>query len=124
MLLLCTMCQPSNEAQELDIAFHCFVSAAYAQEYCKEEVLGHSSLIGSQQKGAIMVDHTPLVAKGPITRVSLYYSKDKGCLKAAKAAFGSPPSPGVIGSTAGTTEKALKLEAGEVITKAEYKVGK
>lgn len=110
--------------KEPDKASCCLACTAHAQEDCKEDVLGHSSLIGSQQKGAIMVDHTPLAAKGPISRVSLYYSKDKGCLKAAKAAFGSPPSPGVIGSTAGTTEKALKLDAGEVITKAEYKVGK
>jgi hypothetical protein len=116
--------QPSYRGQELDVVFYCLVCTAYAQEYCKEDVLGTSSLIGSQQKGAIMVDHTPLAAKGPITRVSLYYNKEKGCLKAAKAAFGSPPSPGVIGSTAGTTEKALKLDAGEVVTKAEYKVGK
>lgn len=95
-----------------------------AQETCKEDVLGHSSIIGRKQQGAVMVDHSSLAAKGPITRVSLYYSKDKGCLKAAKAAFGDPPAPGIIGSTAGTTERSLKLEAGEVITKAEYKAGK
>lgn len=98
--------------------------AVLAQETCKEDVMGHSSIIGSKQQGAVMVDHSSLAAKGPITRVSLYYSKDKGCLKAAKAAFGDPPSPGVIGSTAGTTERWLKLEAGEVIIKAEYKAGK
>lgn len=71
-----------------------------------------------------MVDHTSLSAKGPISRVALYYSKKRGCLKGAKVAFGSPPVPGMIGSSADTTEKSLKLEAGEAITKAEYKVGK
>jgi hypothetical protein len=95
-----------------------------AQETCKEDVLGHSSIIGSKQQGAVVMDHSSLAAKGPITRVSLYYSKDKACLKAAKAAFGDPPTPGIIGSTAGTVERSLKLEAGEVITKAEYKAGK
>jgi hypothetical protein len=99
-------------------------AGANAQPACKEEQLGLSSFIGGKEKGSVMVDHTSLADKGPITRVSLYYSRERGCLKAAKAAFGSPPAPGIIGSTAGTIEKALKLEPGEVITKAEYKVGK
>jgi hypothetical protein len=100
------------------------IYAVNAQDGCKEEVLGQSSIIGSKQKGSAMVDHSPLAAKGPITRVSLYFNKEKGCLKAAKAAFGDPPAPGIVGSTAGATERALKLEAGEVITKAEYTAGK
>lgn len=110
MLLPPPYCQPDAEAQ--------------AQEACKEEVLGQSSLIGSKQKGSVMVDHTPLADNGPITRVTLYYNRDRGCLQGAKAAFGSVPVPGMVGNTAGATEKALKLEAGEVITKAEYKAGK
>lgn len=100
------------------------VPAAYAQDGCKEEVLGLSSRLGLKQQGGVMVDHTSLSSKGPITRVSLYYSKEQGCLKAAKVAFGNPPVPGVIGNTAGTTEKPLKLEAGEVINRAEYKAEK
>lgn len=87
-------------------------------------MLGASSFIGIKQHGSVTVDHSSLSDKGPITRVSLYYSRDQGCLKAVKAAFGSPPTPGVIGNTAGTTERALKLDAGEHIVKAEYKAGK
>lgn len=71
-----------------------------------------------------MLDHMSLASKGPITRVSLYYAKEKGCLKAIKTAFGNPPVPGVIGSTAGTTERSLKLQDGETITKAEYQADK
>lgn len=100
------------------------MTAVSAQESCKEDVLGLSSIIGSKQKGSLMVDHSDLATEGPITRVSLYYSKERGCLKAAKAAFGDPPVPGVIGSTADSTEHALKLQPGEVITKAEYKADK
>lgn len=97
-------------------------SAVLSQDACSEEVLAQSGLFGGiVKKGAVIVDHSSLASKGRITRMGLYFSKSAGCLKGAKAAFGSPPTPGIVGSTAEATEHALKLEVDEYFTKAEYK---
>lgn len=97
-------------------------AAADAQQGCPD--LTYSKFVGTKKSGAKYVDHTQLSSKGNIVQVSLYYNKVAGCLRGAKAAFGDKPTPGMIGSSANTTEAALKLKGGEYVTKVDYKATK
>jgi hypothetical protein len=99
----------------------CLAAAGSARTGCKSDISGYSPFLGLKRAGAKFVDHAPLSSKGNIKQVSLYFNKASGCLRGAKAAFGPLPVPGMIGSSANTTEVALKLRDGEHVTKAEYK---
>jgi hypothetical protein len=100
----------------------CRAAAASAPAGCTTDVSGYSQFLGLKKAGAKFVDHAQLAKNGHIKQLSLYFNKASGCLRGAKAAFGPLPTPGMIGSSASTTEVALKLRDGEHITKAEYKV--
>jgi ABC-type dipeptide/oligopeptide/nickel transport system ATPase subunit len=61
---------------------------------------------------------------GPIQSISLYYSNQEGCLRGVKGVFaeaGGPSLAGMVGNSGGSKETVLRLAAGEVVTKVEYK---
>ncbi|WIA36109.1 hypothetical protein OEZ86_007459 [Tetradesmus obliquus] len=109
----------------LAAALLCLYAGAAAAESaragCISDIAGYSQFLGLKKAGAKFVDYAPLAKNGHIKQISLYFNKASGCVRGAKAAFGPLPTPGMIGSSANTTEVALKLKDGEHVTKAEFK---
>ncbi|KAF8055843.1 hypothetical protein HT031_006618 [Scenedesmus sp. PABB004] len=95
---------------------------------CEDRASGPVTAVGVLRGGAAVLDHTPLLAdSGPLVGLSLYFSPDLGCVRGAKAVHGrpgAPPAPGMLGSSAGARETALKLAPGEAITRVEAKARK
>ncbi|KAF6265171.1 hypothetical protein COO60DRAFT_1457310 [Scenedesmus sp. NREL 46B-D3] len=103
-------------------AVHCTLTRPGALKQLQAS--GSASAVGTKKPAGRFVDHTLLMSQGPLQSVSLYFGSQERCLRGAKAVFARPAGPslaGMVGRAGGSRETVLRLAAGEVVTKVEYK---